>query len=80
MVVKSLVKDLKSNGIPCHYVKCAFFWFLEEADPSIWDNLNLGDCVLGAVKKLASFLKVNIMPNYFVKKKNHLKGISKRIL
>lgn len=74
LVVKSLVKDLESNGIPCHYVKCAFFWFLEEADTSIWDNLNLGDCVLGAVKKLASFLKVTMLPNYFVKEKNHLKG------
>lgn len=75
LVVKSLVKDLKCNGLPSYCVKCAFFWFLEEADPDIWKNSNLGDCILGVIKRLARFLQCYELPNYFVKQRNHLQAI-----
>ena len=77
LVVKSLVKDLKCDGIPSYCVKCAFYWFLEEANPDIWNNLNLGDCVLGAIERLARFLQCYMLPNYFVKQRNLLQAISK---
>lgn len=75
LVVKSLIKGLKCNGLPSYCVKCAFFWFLEEADPDIWKNLNLGACILGAIERLARFLQCYELPNYFVKQRNHLQAI-----
>lgn len=75
LVVKSLIKDLKCNGLSSYCVKCAFYWFLEEADPDIWKNSNLGDCILGAIKRLARFLQCHELPNYFVKQSNHLQAI-----
>ncbi|PFX14071.1 Protein mab-21 [Stylophora pistillata] len=77
LVVKGLVKDLHYERIPSYWVKCAFFWFLEEADPDIWNNLNLGHCVLGVIERLTKCLQSYTLPNYFVIQRNHLKEISK---
>ena len=77
LVVKGLVKDLHCEGIPSYWVKCAFFWFLEEADPDIWNNSNLGHCVLGVIERLTKCLQSYMLPNYFVIQRNHLQEISK---
>lgn len=77
LVVKNVVKGLKCNVIPSYGIKCAFLWFLEEADPGFWGNASLGDCVIAVIRRLASFLQCYALPNYFVKQRNLLQTVSK---
>lgn len=51
LLVKNLIKDLKCNVIPSYYIKCSFFWLLEDTETNVWRSSNLGNCVLMALNK-----------------------------
>jgi len=77
LLVKSIIKDLKCNFLPSYYIKCSFYWLLEEEKAYVWRNTNLGNCVLIALNRLVKFLQCYTLPNYFVRERNLLQTVPK---
>lgn len=77
LLVKNLIKDLKCNVIPSYYIKCSFFWLLEDTETNVWRSSNLGNCVLMALNKLQKCLRDHLLPNYFVRQGNLLQMVPK---
>ena len=77
LLVKNLIKDLKCNVIPSYYIKCSFFWLLEDTETNVWRSSNLGNCVLMALNKVEKCLRGHLLPNYFVRQGNLLQMVPK---
>ena len=64
-----------------YHLKTVFFWTLQELPPKKkWENALIAERLLDLFYYLIKYLKVGIIPNFFVPQMNILEGISKEKL
>ena len=58
--------------VKSYHLKTAFFWWMEEQDPSIWktNEATREELFSSLLQKLSSFVAAGVLPHYFIRTVN----------